>query len=503
MEGMDITPSPGRPVTRRTLLATLAAVPALAGACSLLRAPITPVPSGGAASADGAPRPLPVPPLAPSRIAPDGARVFDLTAQEGVSEPVAGRSTRTWGFNGAVLGPTLRARDGEQIRVRVRNTLAEETSVHWHGMHVPARSDGGPHQPIAPGATWTAEWAVHQEAATLWYHPHPHGATERHVYRGLAGFFLIDGASGASGLPAEYGVDDVPVVIQDRRYTPAGQLDETPSDDVGMTGPTILTNGIADAVLHCRRSQTRLRLLNGSSGRSYHLGFSDDRAFHLVGTDGGLLAEPVRLTRIFLSPGERVEIVVGLADGDAVSLRSYPADAAHRGRIESDLAARFGLDDTVDVLALRGGSAAPSAPLPRRLGTAPALAAPSAAATRTFDLQWHMINRKRMDMSRIDFRVTEGDTEVWAVRNADNWPHNFHVHDVQFQVLTFGGTAPPPSLRGWKDTLYLAPGDRATIAMRFADYADPEIPYMFHCHLLAHEDGGMMGQFLVLPRASR
>lgn len=431
-----------------------------------------------------------------------GVRVFELTAQAGTSGPIAGRATPTWGFNGAVLGPTLRAQNGERVRVVVRNHLDEETSVHWHRMHVPARADGGPHQPIAPGASWTAEWTVDQEPATLWYHPHPHGATERHVYRGLAGFFLLDAADGARApaLPHEYGVDDIPVVIQDRRYTPAGQLDETTSDDVGMTGPVILTNGISDAHLVCTRQRTRLRLLNGSSGRSYHLGFSDDREFRLIGTDGGLLPKPVVTERIFLSPGERAEIVVDLRPDEQVLLRSYPADAAHRGRIDSRLARRFGLKDTVDVLTLRTGRVlGTSAEVPARLAEIAPIAPASSVPRRNFDLQWHMINHERMAMSRIDFAVTEGTTEVWGVRNVDNWPHNFHVHDVQFQVLTINDRTPPPELRGRKDTLYLAPGDRATIAMTFSGPSDPMHPYMFHCHLLAHEDGGMMGQFLVLP----
>nr|WP_115329907.1 multicopper oxidase domain-containing protein [Tsukamurella paurometabola] len=489
----EITSAAGRTVTRRSLLTALVAAPALAGACSLVRFPAAP--AGTAPPADGL-RPLPVPPLAPSRTDADGARLFELTAGAGTTEITPGRATRTWGFNGAILGPTLRARNGEKVRVRVHNTLPEETTVHWHGMHLPARADGGPHQPIAPGATWTTEWTVRQDPATLWYHPHPHGTTERHVYRGLSGFFLLDGAA-PSGLPSEYGVDDVPVVIQDRRLTPAGQLDETLTQAVGMTGPTIVTNGIAGAYLASPRSRIRLRLLNGSSGRSYNLGFSDGRRFSLVGTDGGLLPSPLPLDRIFLSPGERAEIVVEMAADDAVVLRSFPAGAAQRGRIDRDIAARFGFDDTLDVLTLRSGAVRPSPPLPAALAAITPLAAGDAGQRRRFDLQWHMINRLRMDMNRIDFAVREGATEAWEVRNVDNWPHNFHVHDVQFQVTSFNDSAPPPALRGWKDTVYLAPGDRATLVMRFADYSDPLYSYMFHCHLLTHEDAGMMGQFLV------
>ena len=226
-------------------------------------------------------------------------------------------------------------------------------------------------------------------------------------------------------------------------------------------------------------------MLNGSSGRSYHLGFSDDREFRLIGTDGGLLPKPVVTERIFLSPGERAEIVVDLRPDEQVLLRSYPADAAHRGRIDSRLARRFGLKDTVDVLTLRTGRVlGTSAEVPARLAEIAPIAPASSIPRRNFDLQWHMINHERMAMSRIDFAVTEGTTEVWGVRNVDNWPHNFHVHDVQFQVLTINDRTPPPELRGRKDTLYLAPGDRATIAMTFSGPSDPMHPYMFHCHLL-------------------
>ena len=141
--------------------------------------------------------PLAIPPLAPSRLAADGTRVFDLTAQDGTTEFRPGVQTRTWGFNGDYLGPTLRASRGEQIAAEVTNGLDEPTSVHWHGMRLPAEMDGGPHQEVAPGQTWRPTWRIDQPAGTLWYHPHPHGATEKHVYRGLAGMFIIDDDGGA------------------------------------------------------------------------------------------------------------------------------------------------------------------------------------------------------------------------------------------------------------------------------------------------------------------
>jgi len=163
-----------------------------------------------------------------------------------------------------MLGPTLRARRGEAVAFAIDNELPEPTSVHWHGMHVPARRDGGPHQSIEPGARWEPSWTVNQPAATLWYHPHPHGSTEKHVYRGLAGLFLVDDdTTDTLDLPKTYGLDDIPLIIQDRRFTADGALDESDPTDVGLLGDTIVTNGIAGAHLPVSTCLIRLSVLNG------------------------------------------------------------------------------------------------------------------------------------------------------------------------------------------------------------------------------------------------
>lgn len=164
----------------------------------------------GKASFDNA---LAIPPPAESSVDKDGTRVFDLRMRAGETEFEAGRKTPTWGFNGSYLGPTLRAARGEKVRVRIANGPDEASSVHWHGMHLPARMDGGPHQMIGPGDTWSPHWSVDQPAATLWYHPHPHGATEEHARKGLAGMFILDDERSTKlALPKRYGVDDLPVI---------------------------------------------------------------------------------------------------------------------------------------------------------------------------------------------------------------------------------------------------------------------------------------------------
>lgn len=269
-------------------------------------------------------RPLQIPPLAESTVDGDGRRVFPLTPQEGTTSLHPGGKSKTWGFNGSYLGPTLRAKVGEEVKVVVRNELDESTTVHWHGMHLPAAMDCGPHQPIKPGGTWSPAWKIDQLAATLWYHPHPHGETEKHVERGLAGMFLIDDPDDpvADLLPHEYGVDDVPVIVQDKTFDDAGQL-----GSAGF-GDTIVVNGTYGPYLNVTTQAVRLRLLNGSSTRVYEFGFSDDREYSVVASDGGLLPKQVRTKRLRLSPGERAEIIVRLDPGENTVLRSYPPTSA-------------------------------------------------------------------------------------------------------------------------------------------------------------------------------
>lgn len=435
-------------------------------------------------------RPLPMPPLAESTIDAGGTRVFDLTAQAGTAALIPGGRAATWGFNGDYLGPTLRARVGELVKVNVRNKLDQPTTVHWHGMHLPAKMDGGPHQMVDPGDTWSPSWKVDQKPATLWYHPHPHGNTEDHVYRGLAGMFLLENPDDpvAQRLPHDYGVDDIPVIVQDKSFDD-GQL------ATERFGDTILVNGGSGPYLDVTTEAVRLRLLNASTARVYEFGFSDDRPFQLIGSDGGLLPEPDERRRLRLPPGERAEIVVRLQPGQQTVLRSYPPDLG----MNAFQSAFVGGRDRFDVLQLRAADQlSPSALLPRRLAAAPDLHDTLGEVTRRFELQGRTINGLKMDMSRVDQTVTLGATETWQVANTDDTYHNFHVHDVQFQVLDIDGRPPPADLGGWKDTIFVAPSSTVRVAVRFTDYTDPQTPYMYHCHLLQHEDRGMMGQFVVV-----
>jgi FtsP/CotA-like multicopper oxidase with cupredoxin domain len=439
---------------------------------------------------------LPVPPIADSEVV-DGVRVFDLTMQRGSTDFGTGTSYDTLGLDGDYLGPTLRAERGEQVRVDVTNEIGERSTLHWHGMHLPAAMDGGPHQMVEVDQTWSPTWRLDQPAATLWYHPHLHGETADHVYRGLAGLFLVDDEGTASlDLPGEYGVDDVPLVVQDK-VLDDGRLGPGKGifNPVGTLGDTLVVNGVVAPYLDVTTERVRLRLLNASSSRVFDFALDDGRPLDLVATDGGLLAAPERLSHVRLSPGERAEVVVQVEPGERAALVSLPTKVAG-----DPFQQRYsGGDDAFDVVELRAADdLAPSPDVPARLAAPEDLSDDEVAATREFRLSTPRINGRSMDMRRIDEVVEVGSTERWVVTNTDGTPHSFHLHDAQAQVVSYDGGPPPAHLRGRKDTVFLPGPVTVELLVRFDDFTDPDVPYMFHCHVLQHEDDGMMGQFVVV-----
>ena len=447
----------------------------------------------------------------------DERRQFHLTVAEGSREFLPGKQTPTAGVNGPYLGPTLRLRRGEGVDLIVRNNLDEMTTMHWHGMHVPARMDGTPHQKIEPGESWTASFQVDQQAAPLWYHPHPHGNTGRHVYRGVTGLMWIDDDnSDALDLPKNYGVDDIPLVIQDRLFDDDGAF-RFAVNQGAVYGNTMLINGTWSPFLQVESRRIRFRLLNGSNARIYYVGFDDNRVFHQIATDGGFLETPLQTSRVILAPGERAEILVDFSDGVEAVLKSYP-EAGLLETIESF----FGGIGTGNLQLLKivpQPANRASHALPERLNTIARIDASQAAKTRPMVLGGPIqggqggqggrfaagapgagppINGKIMDMERMDEVVRLGDIEIWEVDNRGGQAHPFHVHLVQFQILDRNGQRPTGAELGWKDTVLVPAGDIVRIIMPFERYADPQIPYMYHCHIMEHEDNGMMGQFLVV-----
>lgn len=439
---------------------------------------------------------------------------FALNAQAGQMNFLGQSASETWGFNQSFLGPTVRVSNSAEVRADVTNSLDEHISVHWHGLVIPGDVDGGPHQTIAPGKTWSPDLPIDQPVATVWYHTHTHGETARQVYNGLAGVLqLSDGLDDDRGLPSTYGVDDLTLVLQDRRFDRRGRMEynlSMPDRMMGFLGDAMLVNGQVGATAVVPKGIVRLRLLNGSNSRIYTLMMSDDRPLHLVGTDTGLLDRPITLQDLTLAPGERYELLVDFRDGGNVSLLS--GQNTNMGMMGGGMmGGRQSSGPPFEVLpfVVDPSLVARITALPGDLGGSRPDMEPAGAKKRNVTLDMAMgsrmmmrsngnrfsINGQAFDMSRIDMSVKRGEMEHWSV-SADMMMHPFHVHGVAFQVLRENGRAPKAQNTGWKDTILI--DGQADILMRFDRPASESLPYMFHCHILEHEDGGMMGQFAVV-----
>jgi len=437
-------------------------------------------------------------------------KTLDLTLAPSTKKFLTG-TTPTLGFNGASFwGPTLVLNQGEQVQVRFKNATKEVTTVHWHGLHLPASTDGGPHQTIAPGATWSPTWKVDNQAATYWYHPHPHELTQKQLTLGAGGLIIIRDAEEARlALPRTYGVDDLPLVLASRRFKSDQQFSYDGDND--KYGDYPLANGTLDAQVKLPAQVVRLRILNAENERGYILGLSDGRPFHLIATDGGLLDKPVALKRITLMVGERAEILVDLSadkPGTALDLMAYNSNQpfGFPGGEPDSGGANGSLLNNGDFRVLRVNVGEPTA---RKV-----TAIPAALVRNRYPTEAEVTNRrtirvadgrpffsfdgKAFDMTRNDQVVKLGATEAWTVSNNNIFGHAFHIHDVQFRILARSDRAVAEWEQGWKDTVYLPKGASVTFVAKFADYASDTDPFMYHCHMGNHEDGGMMGQFLVV-----
>ncbi|MGL5006155.1 MAG: multicopper oxidase CueO [Plesiomonas sp.] len=565
--------------------------------------------SGSAWGALSAPlsTPLPIPPL----LEADNTGTVKLNLQTGSMYWRAGMATPTWGINGGFLGPAVKLQQGQRTALQITNNLPESTTIHWHGLEIPGDQDGGPHQMIPVGKSWTAQLDITQPAATCWFHPHPHHITGRHVAMGLAGLLLIeDEQSRRLDLPKTWGVDDIPVILQDRRLNARGEIDyqlDVMTAAVGWFGDIMLTNGVVYPQHSAPRGWVRLRLLNGANARSMLLACSDGRDMQVIASDGGFLAAPVALKQLSMLPGERFEVLVSTADGKPFDLISLPVGQMGMGLPP--------FDKLLPVLQIRPNDKAGVTALPPTLGTLPPLPAwqkfpvqklhlsmdsrldregmqalmdrygmaamgnmdhsmmmqhmsppnrtkmttsapaehsghsdnriekdhasmghaatkastegtisdhmasmdhsmhsqpkegmpnnhSAKAANTTAEQPLDLMNANRINgqafsMTTPAFHIPQGEYQRWIISGqGDMMLHPFHIHGCRFRILKENGHPPAAHRQGWKDIVQVE-GGVSEVLVQFNHPAGVDHPYMAHCHLLEHEDSGMMLSFTV------
>ena len=489
--------------------------------------------------------PGPFLPSAQSSFVPDVE--LALRAVAGEAEILSGARTRVWTYVGRVvrgpldvlqevpgsyLGPIIRVHTGQRVRILFTNELPEPTIVHWHGLHVPESMDGHPRSMITRGQTYVYEFEVINRAGTYWYHPHHHNRTGPQVYAGLAGLLIVsDDTEAGLGLPS--GAEEICCVLQDREFDARNQLVYglgMPMDQMsGFLGDRMLVNGQEQPSFVLATRAYRVRLLNGSNSRIYKLAWDDGTPMTIIGTDGGLLEQPIRRSYLTLAPGERAEVILDLSQhriGTSVALRSLPFSGVDSGMgmgmgrmMGGARGLRNGAPLSLMTVQVQRRDVS-DFQLPTRLSTFDASwqptgtdrLAPRVLTVTSRGMQW-LLNDRTFDMESVasNETVSLGSKDIWEFANVGGgmmgmrMAHPLHLHGRQFRVLS--RQVDPQlaqeweSLRdgftdeGWKDTVLVMPGERVRVLNHFTRY--PGL-FLYHCHNLEHEDMGMMRNYRVV-----
>jgi len=506
--------------------------------------------------------PVPAPPTAPAgqftnRLRLPGASglyaavaakdVKQITVSEMNFDVLPKLSSPFWAYVAEVggkrlLNPTLLARPGDQIKLRMVNRLKQPTIIHWHGLTNDERNDGSGTYQVDPGKTFDYAFTVRDRAANYWYHPHPHDIAGEQTYKGLAGLLIVkddDEEKLARALDLTAGVTDIPLVIKDRSFNFEGKLEYKLSSDqmfAGFLGEEILLNLTVRPYFDAARRIYRFRILNGSNARSYRLAFAQGARlldYYLIGTDGGLLEQPQKLRESFIGAAQRLDVLLDLraaSGNEPVFLKSLAFDPMHNESVDEKSGklpagavqgggadphaahAGGGLMDGMEMSLLQiniKSSAEYKRQIPSQLSQLPKLAA-AAGEPRRLTLghdgkgKWN-INGWRFNMHETPVTVQRGARETWLLRNnRASMPHPMHIHGFQFRVLERRDSPAQvkalatrnngllPQDMGLLDTVLVWPGESVEIALDFSHPFSGDQTYMFHCHNLEHEDTRMM-----------
>jgi bilirubin oxidase len=403
---------------------------------------------------------------------------------------VTGMSTSAFAYNGRIPGPILDVHEGDRVIIHLVNKLPYPTTIHWHGMHIPVTSDGSPYYPVMPGKTYDYDFTVLEgTAGTYWYHPHPDSDTGFQIAKGLYGAMIV-----RPKVDPLAGITEQVIVLSDNRFKPDGSIDipdgKSPQGMIdrqnGREGNMLFVNGQIMPKISIKPGEVqRWRIINASAARVYRLGIPGQTMLH-VANDGGLFEHPVEVKDIVLANSERVEVLVrGNGNpGDKTVLQTLAYDRYVPQTKPADW------DKPLDLLTLEYTNDARVAPIaiPATLRKIPVLDTLKATATRVMVLSQGFINGKAHDMNRVDVDAKLGATEIWQIENIVGMDHPFHLHGFQFQVIDVDGV--PVPFRSWKDTVNVPKHSTVRFIVRYDDYAGR---WMFHCHILDHEDHGMMG----------
>ncbi|WP_339802074.1 multicopper oxidase family protein [Saezia sanguinis] len=434
-----------------------------------------------------------------------------MVAKPQAMELVQGQQTQFWCYEDHVPGPLIELNEGDRVEIEFINQLPQPTTIHWHGLPVPADQDGAPMDLIAPGEQKIYQYTLPTDCAgTYWFHPHPHHMTAEQVYRGLAGAVIVrSGNDPLAALPEQH------LIISDLKLGGDGQI--VPNDMMdwmnGREGQFALVNGQRQPVIELAEPQ-RWRLWNMCSARYLRLSLGNV-PLTLVGTDGGLLQTPQTVSELLLAPGERAELVVTPAAFTKTADVVLAAEPYERGKMSMG-SMHAPAEQRIVLAQVHVTPYDKTYALPTALRSISVLG--PAQVTRTFEFTEKMdmrrmhagltpdgrvqgmdflINGRLYDPQRIDFEMQRDTVELWKVTNSSDMDHPFHVHGTQFQVIARqmkGQEETAEPFLAWRDTVNVRAGE--TVQLKTMQHLPGE--RMYHCHILEHEDLGMMGTLRVV-----
>ncbi|KYJ85945.1 multicopper oxidase family protein [Sulfurovum riftiae] len=481
----------------------------------------------------------------------DTRATYTLTAGKNVNvtieTPNGNWITPMWRYNSNPLPIVIEADRDTDMTLNFNNRLDSDSTIHWHGFKIPAAMDGGPDYPVAPGSSMVYRFTMDQPASSLWFHPHPDMQTGKQVYMGLAGVFLLNDEISreleqTNQLPS--GEQDIVLLVQDRRFGMENNgvkellyMDQKMDGD-GMLGDIVLVNGSQSPKMEVGTGKYRLRLYNVSNAKNYDFAFSDGRTFTIVGTDGGLLAKPVTVNHIFLGAAERVEIIADFSQdkvGSKIGLvsKAFQDDNMDMGggmnnneEMNNENNMNENTDSNMSQMNGRSPNGTPVnimrfdvvkeltdttiiyTTLPERAEIHTRWNPQNAdniGNERQFNMTMQMdgmggmatfvINGKSFDPNRVDEYLAANSMEIWNITNNSPMAHPFHAHAIQWQIISRNGVPASGTDLGWKDTFLVKAHESVKIIGKFEPVNHGD--YMYHCHILEHEDAGMMGYFRV------
>ncbi|HDV6578729.1 TPA: multicopper oxidase family protein [Campylobacter lari] len=420
-----------------------------------------------------------------------------IEIKESQIELIKGKKTKCFTYNGSIPGPKIEVYEGDTVEILVKNSLKEPTTIHWHGLDIPPEQDGNPHDPIMPGRERIYRFKLGENSAgTYWYHPHPHYTTTKQVYKGLAGVFVVKAKKDVLSH-----LQEQDWVISDLRLDENAQIPDNNLFDWlnGREGNLVLINGQLKPKITLDKAQ-RIRIYNFCAARYLNLRIKGAK-FILVGTDGGLIEKGIELDELFLSPASRAEVLIKASKGE-FKLESTYYDRDKMLIKEEPytlMLADLKVEKTIENI-------------PEKLREFPPLKEATSFKEVIMSedhMQMHgiskkseeeikkslalmfLINGKTFDMNRTDLISKLNEVEEWVVKNSSHMDHPFHIHGTQFELISskFKGKTTKAKFRALQDTINVRPKEELRLRMiqKFTGIR------MFHCHILEHEDLGMMG----------